>query len=191
MPYTDQTRSVTVTSRVFSRTARFFHAHMPAVRTEKDQKRWKSKKERSEAQKANCFGSHLRVTGPMSRTPARGKENTPRRPASSHVASSPYLTSSPASITSADATLALKLRSDKYERKCRNLARQVSRAADRKAELEERIRDLRMELSGIKKSSSAFAASLQRISKSKSTGGEGFISGWRKAMRTYGNVAEQ
>ncbi|KAJ7761749.1 hypothetical protein B0H16DRAFT_1688378 [Mycena metata] len=131
---------------------------MPAVRTEKHQRQWRPTKKRSAAQKANCFGSTtciIHTTPPI--TP-RGKENARRV---SNSPSSPY-SSHHSSPTSFDVALALRLRSDKYEKKCRNLTRQVSRAADRKAELEKRVGELRQELAGITKKSSAYAKALDR-----------------------------
>ncbi|KAF7349788.1 hypothetical protein MVEN_01278800 [Mycena venus] len=138
---------------------------MPAARTEKECKRYQRTKARSSAQLTNCFGSSRRVLGPTSRQSVHEKENISTSPASSQLPSSPYTrTSGPSSpfTRSDDAFSALQQRSDKYERRYRNLAKKASRDADRKAQLEKRVQDLQEQLRGLEKSSSAFVASLRR-----------------------------
>ncbi|KAJ7753967.1 hypothetical protein DFH07DRAFT_773983 [Mycena maculata] len=107
---------------------------MLAVRTAKDKKRWNPSKKRL----SNLSGYNRAVSDPTSCTRPHGKENTSTAPASSNVERSPLRPSSNSYIPSEDMFLALKLWSDNYERKCRNLTRKVSRATDRNTELTQR-----------------------------------------------------
>ncbi|KAJ7908522.1 hypothetical protein B0H13DRAFT_1617392 [Mycena leptocephala] len=136
-----------------------------------DRKRWNPTKRRAGFQKTRTHGNTGRVPAPKAADHSSDKENASSSTSLSPTRSSCSVRSvtrptsrralSALHISCRDAELAVRLRSEHYERLFRNERRKCNRAAEKNKDLQKTISDLTTELAQVKNTSSAFAQNLR------------------------------